>query len=163
MQIDKDLPNKKMTITRMFNANPEQTWAAWTEAELLDQWWAPKPWKAETKNMDFSNGGHWLYAMVSPEGAKHWCRVDFGGIEDGKRFTAESYFTDEDGHANPAMPKMHWDNSFAAADGGTLVTVVLSFGTEADMTNIIAMGFEGGFSMGMSNLDECLANNFGRG
>ena len=48
MQIDKDLDNKKMTITRGFDAPVADVWRAWTESELLDQWWAPKPWKAET-------------------------------------------------------------------------------------------------------------------
>jgi uncharacterized protein YndB with AHSA1/START domain len=43
MQIDKDLDNKKMTITRGFNAPVADVWRAWTKSELLDQWWAPKP------------------------------------------------------------------------------------------------------------------------
>ena len=53
----KDLPNKKITVTRHFNAPLDQVWKAWTESELLDQWWAPKPFKAETKFMDFKVGG----------------------------------------------------------------------------------------------------------
>ena len=34
--IAKDLPNKKITVTREFDALPEQVWSAWTESELLD-------------------------------------------------------------------------------------------------------------------------------
>ena len=49
MQINKDVDNKKMTITRSFDAPVSDVWRAWTESKLLDQWWAPKPWKAETK------------------------------------------------------------------------------------------------------------------
>src|SRR5688500_12202366 len=81
MQIVKDLPNKKITITRQFNATPDMVWRAWTESELLDQWWAPKPWRAETKTLNFKEGGNWLYAMVGPNGDKEWVKVDFITIE----------------------------------------------------------------------------------
>ena len=56
----KDVANNKMTVVRQFDAPVEQVWRAWTESELLDQWWAPLPWKAKTKKMDFREGGSWL-------------------------------------------------------------------------------------------------------
>lgn len=37
--------NKTIHIKREFNANLELVWQAWTTAELLDQWWAPKPYQ----------------------------------------------------------------------------------------------------------------------
>ncbi len=37
-----------MLITREFSASQAEVWKAWTESHLLDQWWAPKPWKAVT-------------------------------------------------------------------------------------------------------------------
>ena len=55
-KIAKDLPNKRITVTRNFEAPLEQVWKALTEKDLLDQWWAPKPWKAKTKSMDFREG-----------------------------------------------------------------------------------------------------------
>ena len=45
---------------------------AYTKPELLDQWWAPKPWMSRTKAMDFKVGGRRFYAMVSPEGVERW-------------------------------------------------------------------------------------------
>ncbi len=54
--ITKDMANKKIKVTRSFDATPEQVWSAWTDEEILDQWWAPKPWKAKTKSMDFHEG-----------------------------------------------------------------------------------------------------------
>ena len=68
--VDKD--NLSVKVERSYNAPLDLVWSAWTEAELLDKWWGPKPYHVETKSMDFSEGGTWLYAMVSPEGAKHW-------------------------------------------------------------------------------------------
>ncbi len=57
----KDVANNKMFITREFAGTVEDVWKAWTDPKLLDQWWAPKPWKAETKSMDFREGGRWVY------------------------------------------------------------------------------------------------------
>jgi len=64
----KDLKTNKLTVIRSFDAPLELVWQAWTESEILDQWWAPKPYRAETKTMDFSEGGRWLYCMVGPTG-----------------------------------------------------------------------------------------------
>lgn len=71
-QVIKDLKEKSILVSREFNAPVETVWRAYTESELLDQWWGPAPWRAETKFMNFSVGGYWLYAMVSPENQKHW-------------------------------------------------------------------------------------------
>ena len=156
MQIVKDVPGKKVTITRIFDAAPAEVWRAWTESELLDQWWAPKPWKAETKKMDFKEGGHWLYAMVGPDNTRHWARVDFSSIDPKKGYDAIDTFCDENGTPNPEMPRMSWKNMFEAAEGGTKLTVVISFEKEADIRQIMDMGFEQGFSSALDNLDELL-------
>lgn len=70
-----DKENKTIHVARRFDAEVPLVWQAWTTPELLDQWWGPEPWRAETKSMDFRVGGHWLYAMVGPEGEKHWSKV----------------------------------------------------------------------------------------
>ena len=157
LQIVKDLLNKKINVTRYFNANLEPVWRAWTEAELLDQWWAPRPWKAETKEMNFADNGTWLYAMVSPENEKHWSKVNFSEIHINKSFKATSGFSDGDGNMNSQMPKMQWYNQFFADGEKTKMLIEISFDKEADMQGILQMGFEGGFSMGLNNLDELLA------
>lgn len=76
----KDVANKKLTVVREFDAPLEKVWKAWTESELLDQWWAPKPWKAITQSMDFREGGKWLYYMLGPDGSRHYCRADYKTI-----------------------------------------------------------------------------------
>src|SRR5687768_8096768 len=93
--IDKE--NKKIKVEREFDAPVARVWAAWTEQELLDQWWAPKPWKARTKTMDFREGGYWLYAMVGPEGEEHWARADYKSISPLRSFSAADSFCDENG------------------------------------------------------------------
>ncbi|HYG14458.1 MAG TPA: SRPBCC domain-containing protein, partial [Bacteroidia bacterium] len=71
MDFNVDKANRKIKVTREFAAPLSQVWEAWTNSQVLDQWWAPKPWKAKTKTMNFTEGGYWLYAMVGPEGEEH--------------------------------------------------------------------------------------------
>ena len=147
---------KTIHVKRGFDAGLSTVWKAWTTAELLDLWWAPKPWRAETKSMDFSEGGFWLYAMISPEGEKHWSRADFISIQNEEYFTAKDGFCDEQGRMNTAMPQNNWKNEFTENGDSTLVDVTLTFDNLADLEKLIEMGFKEGFTMGMQNLDELL-------
>src|SRR5688572_16978462 len=97
MNFTVDKENKMINVERDFNAPVDKVWAAWTQKEILDKWWAPKPWKAETKEMDFREGGHWLYAMVGPDGSKHWARADYKSIDAPGSFSVEDAFCDENG------------------------------------------------------------------
>jgi uncharacterized glyoxalase superfamily protein PhnB/uncharacterized protein YndB with AHSA1/START domain len=160
LQIVKDLPKRKITITRNFDASPELVWKAWTESELLDQWWAPQPWKAETKTFSFKVGGYWLYAMVGPDGTKHWARVDFTAINTNKSFEVDNYFCDENGVINNAFPVAQWKNEFVATKTGTKVVVEISFEKETDLKVLVEMGFEAGFAAALGNLDHYLSTGF---
>jgi uncharacterized protein YndB with AHSA1/START domain len=153
----KDMQNKKMTVVRTFDTPLEQVWKAWTESEILDQWWAPKPYKAETKTRDFREGGFWLYCMAGPTGDKHWCIENFETIKHRQKITNSSSFCDEEGNKNVGMPTMHWQKEFNQANDGTEVIIEITFDKEADMEAIIKMGFQEGFTAGLGNLDAYLS------
>ena len=152
-----DYENKKICVTRSFDAPLEVVWRAWTEAELLDKWWAPRPYRAETRTMDFRDGGYWLYAMVSPEGERTWNKSTYSEIEPQKTFKQYTIFCAEDGIENPEMPSANWKYIFHPTDEGTTVEIELFFGTIEGLKMILEMGFKEGFSMAHGNLDELLA------
>jgi len=158
VQINKDLPNKKIVLTREFDASPALVWQAYTDRSILDQWWAPKPWKAETKSMDFREGGQWQYAMVGPEGEKHWGKMIYGKIVPETSFVAQDVFCDENGTPNPALPGLDWTNEFTATAKGTKVTGTILFASEEDLKKLLEMGFEEGITIAMNGLDEWLAS-----
>lgn len=153
-----DKENKTIHVKREFAAPVDLVWAAWTKPEILDQWWAPKPWKAETKTMDFSVGGSWLYAMVGPEGEKQFCKVEYMAITENKNFVANDAFCDPEGTINTDFPQNQWDTNFIKKENNTLVDVTLSFETLDDLETIIKMGFKEGFSAALDNLEELLEN-----
>jgi len=149
---------KKLIITRSFNAPLAKVWQAWTNSELLDKWWAPKPWKAVTKSYNFTEGGTWLYYMAGLQGEKHWSRFDFKTITPMQSFSQTSKFCDEDGNVPEGYAGMLWTIQFFPSETGTRVEVELYVKDSAALEKLLTMGFEGGFTMGLGNLDELLAS-----
>jgi len=156
IQVVKDLKEKSILVRKELNAPIENVWRAYTESELLDQWWGPAPWRAETKSMDFKVGGSWLYAMVSPENQRHWGRMEYKAIKQHESFDVEDCFCDENGNPNPALPTSRGRISFAKTPGGTLVEFKMTYNKESDVQAIIDMGFEQGITICMEQLDGLL-------
>lgn len=156
-----DKENKKITVEREFAAPRNIVWDAWTKSEILDQWWAPKPWKSETKSQDFSEGGKWLYAMVGPEGEKHWAIFEYQSIKPRDSYSGMDAFGDENGNINSELPRMSWTNTFTDKGDTTMVNCEIRFEKAEDLEKIIEMGFKEGFTMGLGNLDEWLEQNNG--
>ena len=154
--ITKKIDQKQLLVKRIFKGPLNLVWRAWTTSELLDKWWAPKPWKTKTKSMDFREGGRWLYSMNGPGGEKHWCRADYLKIVTKNLFEVQDAFCDEEGNDNSDIPSMHWNVRFTENESGTRVDVTISFPSEEALEKIIAMGFKEGFTMAHSNLDEVL-------
>lgn len=151
-----DKVNNKITIKREFAAPRDLVWDAFTKKEILDQWWAPKPWIAKTKSMDFKSGGTWLYAMVSPDGDEHWAYIEYILVEPTIRFTGKDAFSDSDGNINKNMPRSKWDVTFTGKGETTLVEFHISYDDLAQLEANIAMGFKEGITMTLDYLNELL-------
>ena len=152
----RDLEHKKVIVNRSFDAALDLVWESWTSGPLLDRWWAPKPYQTITKSLDFIEGGKWLYAMVGPQGDASMCRIDYSKIIPQQIIESTAGFCDEEGNLNTDFPVMNWHQRFTESLGITEVIVEIRFEKLADMQMIIEMGFQEGFAMGLSNLDDVL-------
>ena len=146
--------DRTVTVERTFSATLNFVWDAFTKQEVLDQWWAPKPWNARTKLMNFKEGGRRFYAMVSPEGHESWQIQDYTSISPKTNFKFFSVFADRD--ENPQLPGSNWDLSFTEQNGMTTVRITIHNESLERMERMIAMGFKEGFKMGLDQLDELL-------
>lgn len=153
-----DKANKTILIKREFAAERALVWDAYTQSELLDQWWAPKPWKSKTKKMDFREGGSWHYAMVGPEGEEHWALAKYQRINPKTNFTVKDSFADAEGNVNKLLPESTWNITFSDHGKNTLVKNHLSYDTLEQLEEVIKMGFKEGLTMAMENLDSLLAS-----
>ena len=151
-----DKAAKTVFITREFDADQSLVWDAFTKAELLDQWVAPKPFVAKTKFMDFKVGGRRFYAMVSPDGQEGWLIQRYTSISPKTNFKMFNAFADKD--ENPQLPGSDWDYTFSEQDGKTKVSITIYNESLERLEKMIEMGFTEGFKMSMNNLENLLTS-----
>ena len=155
-----DKATHTVNVRRQFAADLALVWEAWTNPEVLDQWWAPKPYKARTKTMDFREGGMWLYAMQGPEGDEQWCKAVYDAIDPQTSYSYTDNFCDEEGRVSDQFPNSHWTNLFRQEGSGTTVHISIQYESLEAMQKIIEMGFKEGFTMAMQNLDQYIEERF---
>ena len=150
-----DKQTKTVSISREFAAELSLVWDAYTRAELLDQWWAPKPLRSRTEVMDFKVGGRRFYAMVTPEGVERWAVQKYTSITPKTNFKFFNAFADKD--ENLELPGSDWDLSFT--DQGSTTKVHISIYNESleRLERMIEFGFREGTMAQFQNLEELLA------
>ena len=147
-----------LTIRRDFSANRQLVWDCYTKSEFLEKWFAPKPLTAKTKEMDFKEGGHWLYAMIEPNGTEHWGRTDFTEIRPIDYYKSLDGFCDEKGNLNPEMPRASWHVKFTDLNENSSVETVVTYNSLNDLRTVIEMGMKDGLNSTLERLDELLAS-----
>ena len=150
-----DKSAKTIFVNREFAAGLPLVWDAFTKPDILDQWWAPRPWASKTKFMDFEEGGRRFYAMVGPEGQEHWSIQKFTSISPKTNFKMSNAFADKD--ENPDLPGSDWDLNFSEKNETTKVSITIKNDSLDRMEKMIEMGFQGGFTMGLKQLEELLS------
>jgi len=150
-----DKATKTIHITREFAADLDLVWDAFTKAEILVQWIAPKPYRAQIKEMDFREGGRCLTAMISPENAYHWSLAQYIRIEPKSSFLSKNTFCDENGNDIGKASSLT-TTSFKAGQEKTTVHVEKKFDDLAVLEYMATSGFKEGTEAGMNSLDELL-------
>jgi uncharacterized protein YndB with AHSA1/START domain len=151
-----DKEKNTLTIRREFLAGRQLVWDAYTKRELLDQWFAPKPLTTKTKSMDFREGGHWIYAMVEPNGTEYWGRTDYLTIHPIDYYTALDAFCNSEGEINPELPRANWDVTFTDLGANAVVQTIVTYQSLNDLETVIQMGMQEGMMLTLEKLDDLL-------
>lgn len=151
-----DKATKTVSIIREFGAGLSLVWDAYTKAEILDQWWAPKPFTSRTKIMDFKVGGRRFYAMVSPDGQERWAVQKYTSISPKTNFSFFNAFADKD--ENPDPLGSEWNFNFSEQNGKTKVSISIYNESLERLEKMIEMGFKEGYAMQIKNLEDYLAS-----
>ncbi len=150
-----DKQTKMVYITKEFAFELSLVWDAYTKPELLDQWWAPKPFASRTTVMDFRVGGRRYYAMVSPDGQERWGLQKYTSISPKTNFKLFNAFADE--NENPELPGSDWDLTFSEQDGRTKVSISIYNESLERLEKMVEMGFKEGIMSQMKNLEDLLS------
>lgn len=154
--VNKD--TKTIYITREFAASRDLVWDAFTKAEILEQWVAPKPMRMQIKELDFKVGGRWLYGMImNDEAPTRFSMAEFLKIDPKDTFTTKNTFVDENDVPLNSMFSITTNNFKDDGPDKTTVTIEKVFDDVAVLEWMATNGFKEGTVMGMNNLDEYFA------
>jgi uncharacterized protein YndB with AHSA1/START domain len=93
------MTRREVTLTRRFDASREDVWRAWTDAEIVKQWWGPKGFTNPVCEVDARVGGTMKVVMRSPFGTKHPMRAVFQVVKEPELLVFTNVAVDDGGHA----------------------------------------------------------------
>ena len=133
----------ELVLTRLIDAPREKLFRAWTEPELLKQWFAPLPWTTPKAELDVRPGGANLVVMRGPDGNEFPNRGVYLEVVENERLV----FTDAYTEAWLPSPKpfMTVILTFAEEGGKTRYTARVRHWTVADREAHEKMGFHQGW------------------
>lgn len=149
------LTDRDLTITRVINASREKVYRAWTEPELLVQWFTPRPYTTPSAEMDVRVGGSSLIVMRSPEGVDFPNRGVFLEVVRNERLVfTDAYTTAWEPSPKPFMTGIL---TFEDLGGKTKYTAVVRHWTVADREAHEKMGFHAGWGLATDQLEALVA------
>jgi uncharacterized protein YndB with AHSA1/START domain len=127
----------EVVVSRILPVPPEQAWRAWSEADLVKQWWGPTGFSCPSADVDLRVGGRALVAMRVPAefgGADMYSTWNYTEVVPHSRIAYVFNFADPQGNrllpADLGMPSGIPDDGQHAVifedlgDGRTVMTIV---------------------------------------
>lgn len=117
---DKETP--LVEVEKTFRATPAQLFNAWSNAEMIQQWWGPKDFDSPSAELNFEVGGKYLFVMrnTKKKDQKIWSAGQFMVIEDDHKIVCSMYPANEKGERSTSE-----DGPFAD-EGDAYVTVEIT-------------------------------------
>ena len=148
--------DRELTLGRILDATPDKVFRAWTDPELLKQWFAPAPYTTPTAELDVRPGGANLIVMRGPEGPDMPNRgVYLEVVANQKLVFTDAYTSAWEPSEKPFMTVIL---TFEPEAGGkTRYTVRVRHHTTADRQTHEQMGFEQGWGICADQLNALVA------
>jgi uncharacterized protein YndB with AHSA1/START domain len=144
-----------LEIRRTLDATPEQIWRAWTRPELLQQWFAPRPWRITDIRVDARPGGAFSLVMHGPDGECFPNHGVFLEVEPNRRWiTTDAFTPDWKPAGQPFM--VATVELEPLQDGRTAYVATARHWTAEAMRQHQAMGFHEGWGQCLDQLAELL-------
>jgi len=147
-----------LTLTRVYDAPPEKVFRAWTEPELLTQWFVPRPWSLARVEADLRPGGRSNLVMRDPDGNEYPNAGVYLEVVPNRRIVFTNAYTEGWVPADPQPMKMTAIVTFEPeGEGRTRYTARAVHWSAADRDTHEKMGFHEGWGQCADQLGELLA------
>lgn len=140
---DRPTSDRELVLTRIINAPRERVYQAWTDPELLKQWFAPKPFTTPVVKMDVRPGGANLIVMRGPDGNEFPNRGVYLEVVPNERLVFTDAYTEA--WQPSEKPFMTVVLTFEDVGGKTKYTARARHWTVADRETHEKMGFHQGW------------------
>ena len=130
----------ELHISCLIDAPPAGVWDVMTNR--IEEWWCPKPWRAEFSTLERRAGGTLLCTMFGPDGEVHPHPGIVLAWDEGRRFATTDAIN---GDLEPAEPFMIGIWEVASEGTGTRYTARARHWTEEASKQHAEMGFEDGW------------------
>jgi uncharacterized protein YndB with AHSA1/START domain len=137
--------DRELVLTRLIDAPREKLYRAWTEPELLKQWFAPAPWTTPKAELDVRPGGANLIVMRGPDGNEFPNRGIYLEVVPNQRLVFTDAFTEA--WAPSQKPFMTVILTFEDEGGKTRYTARVRHWTIADREAHETMGSHTGWGL----------------
>lgn len=146
-----------LVLERTFDAGPERVYRAWTEPEVLKQWFAPLPYTTPSAELDVRPGGRSRIVMRDPEG-KDFPNVSvYLEVVPGRRLVCTDAY--QEAWIPSERPFLTMDLRFDPLPGDrTRATYIVRHWTEEAYDQHVAMGFHEGWGKCADQLVALLAS-----
>jgi uncharacterized protein YndB with AHSA1/START domain len=143
--------DRELVVTRTFNAPPRIVFEAWTKAELLKRWWAPKSFGLTLLSCeaDVRVGGRYCLVFSHPAAPKP---MEFFGEYLEVTPHSRLVWTNEEGGDGGQVTTV----TFEERGGKTLLVMHDLYPSKEALDEAIASGSTGGTSETFEQLDELL-------
>ncbi|MDB5587398.1 MAG: putative glutathione S-transferase-related transrane protein [Devosia sp.] len=148
---DTEDESRELSLTRLIDAPREKVYRAWTQPDLLVQWFTPKPWTTLRADMDVRPGGASMVVMADPDGNEYPNPGQYLEVVPNEKLV----FTDAyiGGWVPSPKPFMTGTLTFADEGGKTRYTAVVRHWTVEDRKAHEAMGFYTGWGLATDQLE----------
>jgi len=145
--------DQDLVISRIVRAPRKALWRAWSEPQLLKEWWCPRPWTTEVRAFDMRPGGNFHTFMQGPDGGTSDNPGCFLEVVPESRIAFTSMLT---GGWRPATPWLAFSAVITMADeaDGTRYIATVMHPDKATRDRHDQMGFYEGWNTCITQLDE---------
>ena len=156
-------PIKQVTLEKIYNASLETVWHAWTDPEMLKQWWGPNNVTIPQCEVDLRIGGKFYIVMEAGEGMgpykglKWPMLAEFTTIVPKSKLSFDGKaWTEGQNENGETTIEQTTEITFAEEDGKTKVTVVATVHKTGPGAVMAIQGMQTGFTQQLEKLNNFL-------
>jgi uncharacterized protein YndB with AHSA1/START domain len=143
--------DREVRIERIFDAPRDRVWRAFTEPDLVAQWWG-RGNRLVIERMEVERGGHWRYVEHSVEGV-HGFEGRYREVTPQERLVHTFEWDGMPGHV--VLETVQFED---LGDGRTRVVNTSLFYTTEERDGMLQAGMEQGLNASYAALDRLLAS-----